>query len=278
MTILFDGRFKNTPNFGLYNRVDRTPSADLPPRLNGRSNEYEIVIDPLGSSAVAKLTVTCPQPIELDPPNIPLRCELRPNEKDAIGTGGVFGERWYAWEDLFLNDWVNEPPGVRDPASQFLSSTRDIIAQGHSFPDVGEQPHFPQLALYIQHNRIYFCRTYDPNPATEPAPNLSIHGSWPLTTMRWIEWVLNVNWAIDSRGFFHLYKDRRLVYSQTGVPTCYNGAPFFKLGFYKFPDPLLSPTRRVRYSKGIVIGDSSSSFSEVTGHTLLEPATIRCIT
>lgn len=268
MTIIFDGRFSVTPNFSLYNRIEKPGAEDYPPITSGVLNSYEIVTDPVGTESVAKLTVG---------PEHLARIELRPFKWDASGAAPVYGERWYAWWDLFPADWVDEIPGAADPQSNLTSGSKDIIAQGHSYDDAADIVHFPQFALYVEGKKIKFLRTYDTAAATtELAPNLTIHGSWPLVRMQWIEWVLHVNWAASSSGFFNLYKDRRLAYSQTSAPNTFNdvNGPYFKTGFYKYSGPL-SPATRMRYSKGVVIGDSTSSYLEVTGHSALEAATIR---
>ncbi|SCY26231.1 Polysaccharide lyase [Nitrosospira sp. Nl5] len=270
MTILFDGRFNTTPNFSLYDRIERSPLPSIPPTISSsEAGSYEIVTDPLGSgSPVAKLTMK----------SAPLgRCEIRPFARDIVAAGPDYGELWYAWWDLFPAEWVDEIPGPADPESNLLSGSKDIIAQAHSADDVTDRPHFPHFAIYVEGKKLKFLRTWDTAAqTTTAAPNLTVHGSWPLEKMRWIEWVLHVNWAASSNGFFHLYKDRRLVYSETNAPNTYNDAegPFFKCGFYKFFSSL-SPAVRMRYSKGVVIGDSTSSYLEVTGHSALETATIR---
>ncbi|SCX94629.1 Polysaccharide lyase [Nitrosospira sp. Nl5] len=269
MTLLFDGRFTTTPDFSAYNRIELSPSGDdQPPYAGGVLGQYEIVTDPVGTDPVAKLTAIS---------STLARTEMRPFQKDIVSGGPDFGELWYAWWDLFPADWVDEIPGPANAESSLLSGTKDIIAQGHAYDDVADSGHYPQFAMYVQGQRIKFLRTYDTAATTTlVAPNLTVHGSWPLVKMVWIEWVLHVNWAASSNGFFHLYKDRRLVYSETGAPNTYNdtAGPFFKTGFYKYYGPL-SPITRVRYSKGVVIGDSTSSYLEVTGHSALEAATIR---
>lgn len=271
MTILFDGRFSATPDFSLYNRIERDPAAhDVPPITGGVLDAYEIVTDPVGTDSVAKITIQS---------GSPGRCELRPFFRDTSASPPEFGERWYAWWDLFPADWVDEIPGVAHPQTDLLSSTEDIIAQCHSHPDASDGVHSPQFALFVQGRKIKFARTYETAAVTTMVmPNLTVHGSWPLVKMQWIEWVLHVNWTINSNGFFHLYKDRRLAYSQTGAPNTYNDAlgPYFKSGFYKYSGAL-SPATQVRYSKGVVIGDNTSSYLEVTGHSALERATIRRI-
>lgn len=272
MTILFDGRFNTTPNFSLYDRIDRDPQAAAqPPLPAGEPGSYEIALDPLGSGEyVAKLIANS---------GSPGRVEIRPFARDIIAPGPNYGELWYAWWDLFPAEWVDEIPGPADHESNLLSGTKDIIAQGHSADDTADLPHFPQFAIYVEGKRLKFLRTCDTAAlTTASAPNLTVHGSWPLEKMRWIEWVLHVNWAASSNGFLHLYKDRRLAYSQSGAPNTFNDiqGPYFKCGFYKYSGPL-SPAVRMRYSKGVVIGDRTSSYLEVTGHSALEAATIRRI-
>lgn len=262
MTILFDGRFSTGIDFSTYYSVDPfgTPTA------GGVAGAYELVDDPAGSGeTVAKLTMAS---------GSPGRVELRPYQTDIAGGGPVWGERWYAW-------WTMLPASFTPPVSQSvdasgLSDSRLNIGQSHDTQDVGDTTHLPPWIIFIDQDGVYkIATTYDTNATTGSRdPNLRIFGRLPLRLGQWDEWVLRINHAYDNTGFAHFYRNRRLQYSLTGTPTQYNDAtgPYFKTGLYSF-----GTVDYTMHHKGVVIGDASSSYAEVTGNSLLETPTVRSI-
>lgn len=273
MTILFDGRFASGASFADYDRVDRNPnSADEPPLAAGRSGEYELVPDPAGSGEiVAKLTMQASDPG---------RMELRPLLKDfgEAGAGPDFGTRWYAcWLYIPPEPEFQLPPasGV-DVDTDDAANNRTLIMQLHQTEGVGE-PSFPAFQLSIDQNGYIVMLTSDStDPSVSRVPNLRVLRNLPLVRGVWEEWVLNVHYAWDNNGAMELYRNRRRLFSFSGAPTGYNDAigPFMKFGAYAYS--LASWTQpRTIYTKGMVVGDDTSSYLEVTGHSALEPASLR---
>jgi len=269
MAIIFDGRL-SAGDFSPYNRVDIEPAAaDIPPVRTGRAGFYERVLDPIGGRRyVAKLTAYS---------GAPGRCELRPFQTDMAGSGPEYGELWYSFEHMFM-DWpIDRSQSVTAAISSQLGDARDMLAQLHDTADGGDATHQPPFLLALEGDRIFFYTTYDTAATTTlTAPNLRVLKSFPLELGRWIKWVFHIKYTINSDGFIHLYKDRRKVYSVTGTPTAYNDTvgPFFKSGIYKYFGAN-SPASRTIYHSGIVVGDSSSSFLEVTGESELDAPSIR---
>lgn len=263
MTIVFNGRFSAGADFDDYYAVDPlgTPTA------GGVAGVYEFASDPTGNgNTVAKLTLA---------PGNPGRVELRPYEKDIAGAGPVWGERWYAWWTYFASFTPPVSQSV-DADDSRLSNSRLNLAQSHDTADGGDTTHLPPWILFIDQDGVYkLATTYDTNATTgSRVPNLRVFGRLPLVVGQWDEWVLRMNLAYDATGFAHFYRNRRLQYSITGVPTQYNDTvgPFFKSGLYSY-----GAKSYVIYHDGIVIGDASSSYLEVTGNSLLEVAMIRGI-
>ena len=83
----------------------------------------------------------------------------------------------------------------------------------------------------------------------------------PLVTGRWINWVLRADWNYTTGGALRIWRDRRMVYNESGFRNCYNDVLglYPKLGVYV---PLglsaATPSRTV-YHKGVVTGDNAYS-------------------
>lgn len=260
MTILFDGRFANGADFDDYYSVDPLGT----PVAGGVAGTYELVADPAGGGdTVALLSMTAGNPG---------RVELRPYQTDIAGAGPVWGERWYAW-------WTLLPAAFTPPVSQSvdasgLSDSRVNFAQSHDTADGGDTTHLPPWIIFIDQDGVYkIATTYDTNATTASRdPNLRVFGRLPLRLGQWDEWVLHINHAYNTDGFAHFYRNRRLQYSVTGVPTQYNDTvgPYFKTGLYSF-----GSTNYTMHHGGVVIGDESSSYAEVTGNSVLEFSVVR---
>ncbi len=278
MAILFDGRFDNAPrsagtggaSFASYAKIDRDPTAVVSPAAAGEAGSYEYANNVGGYSRVAKLSA---------PAATTARVELRPYVTDPIGAGPVYGTRWYWWSVMVPDDWVFTPSRSVDTGTDLVGNQRTIIAQVHETADGGDAIHFPPFQLYIERDSYVFALTADTAATTTTrAPNLKVIGKWPVEAGRWVDWVVNVKWAADTTGFIHIYKDRRLVFSATGLATTYNDAVglFVKAGVYWFGD--MSRDRdlvRTLYSRGVVVGDENSSHLEVSGLSVLDRAAMR---
>jgi len=267
MAIIFDGRFANGVLFSAYNRVDLEPgTADIPGLAAGRPGYYEYASDPTGQGGrCARITTYF---------NSPGRTELRPFQTDI---GGFPSEIWYAWWVLFPSDWSVDSSQSVDVTTSLVGGSRTIIGQLHDTPDGGDIAHFPLMQLYALGKTLTLATTYDTvTPTTLRAPNLRVLGNWPLRTGAWYEFVYHTNISLTGTGFVEFYINRRLQYSITGTANAYNDAlgPFFKAGAYGYYGNN-SPGSRTLYSKGIVVGDSASSYAEVTGNSVLQRASAR---
>jgi len=267
MAIIFDGRFEFGALFSDYNRIDLEPqTTDIPGLSNGRPGVYEYASDPTGKGGrCAKLITTF---------NSPGRTELRPF---AVDIATLPTEIWYAWWILFPNDWSTDSSQSVDVATNLVGGSRTIIGQLHDTADVSDATHFPLFQVYALGSSITLATTYDTNATTtQRAPNLRVLRSWPLIKGKWYEFAYHTNVSITSNGFINFYLNRRLQYSSVGAPNAYNdaGGVFFKAGAYGYYGAN-SPPSRTLYSKGVVVGNASSSYLEMTGNSLLPRASSR---
>lgn len=270
MSLIFDSVYENGGSFADCNRIDSDPGATpigSQIAASGVPGEYEYVMDPTGRyGRVAKLTI---------PRDSPGRREPRPFQyyPTAPAVGGVFGDQFWAWTSFMFNDeWPSEEARGVDSDSSLVPSGRAILIQIHEAPDSGDLAHFPSFQMYAWGKKLGFCTTADPAAlTTSRIPNLKVMHSVPLVKNHWYEVVLNAKLAINTSGFLRVYIDRRKVFTDDGVITYYNDDPsrggdgaFYKAGLYKYSDSY-SPPHYHMYSRGIRMGDASSSFSEVSG-------------
>lgn len=281
MAILFDGRFDSAARssgsggatFATYAKIDRDPVSVMTPAAAGEAGSYEYAQNFRGYSRVAKL---------MAPAASTARVELRPYTEDPAGAGPVYGTRWYWWSTLIPDDWAVIPSRGVDTGTDLVGNQRVIIGQIHETADGGDAVHFPPMQLYVERDYYVLALTADTSATTASrVPNLKVLGKWPVVRNRWVDWVVNIKLAADTTGFINFYKDRRLEYSASGLATTYNDSAgqFMKAGAYWFADMTREPSVvRTIYSRGIVVGDASSSHLEVSGLSVLDRAAIRAVT
>lgn len=277
MAIIFDGRFERGATFDAYNRIDRQPEVTpIPPLAQGEASSYEYAADPAGLyGTVAKLTIRNASPG---------RCELRPFQISPQGpaVSGVFGEQWCWFSHYFPHDWIIDyPRGADGDASYLVPHARELVLQYHESPDAGDAAHYPSLQMYVYGERMCVALTYDttatsPNTSAGRVPNLQVLSSWPLVRGRWIDWVVRLKVSYAADGILEVYRDGRLEFAETGVPTFYNDilGGYFKGGLYRYGDTQM-PNSRTIYHRGFVLGDANSSYTEVSGKSVLDRIAIR---
>lgn len=110
-----------------------------------------------------------------------------------------------------------------------------VIAQWHDNKLSGVPSQRPPLSIRIRDNKLVV-------PIWNNKIHLNLGQSGlgkviyeiPIPTDRWINFVVDVNWREDNRGFVRLYVDNRLVARYQG-PIGYKAditAPYFKIGAY----------------------------------------------
>lgn len=263
MTILVDGYI---PRTGLTNYIDLSGVEYI-------GDQLTLVSDPLsGDRTVARCEVT-PETFSSGFSRTELTLG---GTKDDIG-----GEYWYYFETLILSsEWplVKDTPGV-------------LLFQIHESKDTSDIAHNPPAALFTSvansnnlGNALEFVQRHDSNEiTTENSPNERI--LWKKSGIefdKWIRWAYHVKYAFDTTGFIRLYRNDRLIYKIDNVGTTFNDHPDrggndavrAKTGNYPGTGIGTGVSSRVVYVSGIVKGDASSSYEEVSGRPLLEPVVL----
>ncbi|MBI1397063.1 MAG: hypothetical protein GC151_13890 [Betaproteobacteria bacterium] len=170
--------------------------------------------------------------------------------------------RWYrvcflvpSSVDLSNLDWI-------DDAGNWL-----IPFQLHQVPDTGETG-TPAFAIRASETELWIRRNVDTSqpPATY---NTDIHDqrivAWPMARDTWHDIVIHVRWSYSTAGFMHIWLNRRLIYTETGVANCPNNHPdrggggqYPKMGIYEGPDREMEILHR-----GLIIGDYAATWSDM---------------
>lgn len=170
---------------------------------------------------------------------------------------------WYGWSVFIPSDWSDNDPGF------------DILAQWPIYPSAPNR----QLACgadgsYMTRNQseIIFKIQHKGEKADTECNNYSLA---QISDVRgkWIDFVINVKWTGNKDGFLKLWtKSGNGQYTQKvdyKGRTFWNDestGPFFKMGLYKGDPNFKGPAPRYLYTDEYRLGDSNSSFEEVSPH------------
>lgn len=225
----------------------------------------DLVSDPTGTGQrVIKCTVNQADALTFNSKRTELSQNNTPNP--------VGDERWYAFSTLI-------PEGIH-PAEDIT------FWQVHHSPDTSPDETTTALSPTIQCDittlggkpYIKVLNVYDAT-ATTTANSFTqrVLCYTPLVRGVWVDWVLHMIFSgTAGTGTTEIYKDRRLLFTETSHINTYNNSAarggqgqYFRHGIYHWASTWSLPTYIV-YHKGVVVGDSASSFAEVTGTTPLE--------
>lgn len=220
------------------------------------SNHCAIVADPLGGNFnCVKLSLLASDALTY----AGKRTELARN----AGDDAINSEYWYYCPFLIPADWL------------FTPGTNYLVIQVHNTPDAGDTAVCgPPIGILLNGDgKIKVEISWDAAASTTSctASQTAVHMcSWDAQPGTWEELVIRVKWAFNNTGIIQIFRDRRLVFSRLNLPNCYNDTVgnYFKFGPYG-PFSGVSTDRHIYY-KGLKVGDSNSSFAEVTGTTQLE--------
>lgn len=156
---------------------------------------------------------------------------------------------WYWFETYIPVDWIDGGNLV-------------TIWQMHDTADGGDNAaRPPPFECTIDNGDIVFAAAACTSDVSDvPVPR---SGFWhtPLIKGRWVSWVVKVDWEYTATGTLSVWKNRRLVYAETGKRLCYNDVVgiFPKFGVY-VPNGLsiAIPSRTVLH-RGMVTGDAAYS-------------------
>lgn len=136
----------------------------------------------------------------------------------------------------------------------------------------------PVLALRVKSTaegirRMCFTRNNDPDETStvfvEAVHNQEIV-SFPFNWGEWNDFLIYVNWSWTTLGEMTIWRNRRLLYTETGVGNCMNNAPSRgggrikpKFGLYTGPGSLSGVNDFTVDHMGFLMGDYESSFQEM---------------
>lgn len=165
-------------------------------------------------------------------------------------TAPIGAVAWYWFETYIPSDWV-------------AGGNEAIYWQVHDTPDGGDAVRVPPLAMTIVDDLVRL----DSAAATSAGDDTQVKriGIWSEALHkhvgRWVSWVVMATWNYTSSGALKVWRDRRLVFVETGQKNCFNDVAglYPKLGVY-VPSGLDSeiPSRTI-YHRGLVVGDNAYS-------------------
>lgn len=168
----------------------------------------------------------------------------------------VASERWYRFGLILMRDEYRD------------AHPHTIIWQMHSTDDAGDvQTRVPCLAIEVVGNWLEFTGGYD---ATDPSTGSTFtrvnFGRIPIKWNGEMEIVMRAKWAYDGTGLLKVYYQDYLTIDYSGG-IAFNDAvgPYPKFGCYAAGGVQANSTPRVLYHRGLIIGDQTSSYSEITG-------------
>lgn len=175
-------------------------------------------------------------------------------------------EYWYGWSVYLASPWPIDP------------TYADILTQFHKTVDAEENkiagnpnPN-PTLVFTItpEYDGWTILSRSDPRRITTDKEGVRTksYRVGRYETDKWVDWVVNVKWSYGSDGFLKIWKDGKLVVSDTG-PNTYNDVlgPHVKMGIYKpawrihAPDPAVK--RRLAYHDEFRMADAKGSYDAV---------------
>lgn len=172
------------------------------------------------------------------------------SEVSTYSIRAAIGSRaWYWFETYIPEDWI--------PDSKLAT-----IWQVHDIADGGDNSaRKPPFECLIDGSELEFASAAATGDADDTPVYRDALWKMPLVTGRWIQWVLRADWNYTTGGALRIWRDRRMVYNESGFRNCYNDVLglYPKLGVYV---PLglsaATPSRTV-YHKGVVTGDNAYS-------------------
>jgi len=168
-------------------------------------------------------------------------------------------ERWYAWSYFIPETW---------------HPSRTVISQFHETEDIFDfAAHPPTLTFQTQPNgTVIVSNALDVNAQTTS----SSYQTRTLTTYeldpgQWTTISMRVRWSAAQDGYMDIYKDGRLLFSESDHPNTFNDSlgPTFKAGVYE-QQRLASGTQTILFA-GLVSGDAEESLATITSQ-VPEPA------
>ena len=174
---------------------------------------------------------------------------------------------WYRVRTLIPADWIIDTAKQSDTC----------FWQIHDLPDVGDPGRGPPLEFMIIGSELVIqsraSQVAGNDASGQRIRNIVVEPLDPVLG-KWQEWVVRAKWsATDSPGELTIWQNRRRIFEETGQRNCYDdvGGLYPCCGTYcPVGWPVTGVSSRVTYNTGVVVGDSSETFTSFTGQTELE--------
>lgn len=176
------------------------------------------------------------------------------SHRSEVSTSGILvavgAQGWYWWETYIPGDWV-------------AGGNEATLWQVHDTADGGDPARSPPLFCQVEGDSI----TINSVAAVSAGDDNQVKrlGIWnqPLSKNvgRWVSWVVRATWNYTSGGALTVWKDRRMVFSESAYKNCFNDVAglYPKFGVY-VPVGLDSEiSSRTVYHRGMVTGDNAYS-------------------
>ncbi len=191
------------------------------------------------------------------------RAELSRSGDNRFGKIGGTDE-WYGFSIYLPDDYEDD-------------SEYEILTQWHAKRDEGEVFRSPVLSLHTYNGNWWIRNIHSSKPIqtdNDGVRKVLWEASYEDDKGKWTDWVVHVKWSYLSDGFVEIWKNSQKLTLKTGKkryngPDCYNDKRniYLQSGIYKSPwneNPPTEVIKRVIYYDELRIGDSNSSFAEVS--------------
>lgn len=143
-----------------------------------------------------------------------------------------------------------------------------LIFQVHQTPDGADAAEGePPLSFLVRGKQLTIKGAYDATAtSTSGTPTTMTFGRLPIPFDEWVSFVVRAKFDWTASGLAQIWMNGKQVVNYTG-PLAYNDALgcYAKMGVYCSGGVTSRLASRVAYGTGFTVGDSSSSYSEVTG-------------
>lgn len=154
---------------------------------------------------------------------------------------------WYWFSVYFPADWIE-------------GGNPTTVWQVHDTPDGGDPVRRPPLEFTVNGSSLEVVSSAAISGVNDNQVNRVV---WtrPLSEFKgvWTDFVVNVTWNYTSAGALKVWRNRRLVFVETGQKNCYQDVAggYPKLGTYTPLGLDVSIPDHTTYHRGLVVGDNA---------------------
>lgn len=148
------------------------------------------------------------------------------------------------------------------PADWIEGGNPTVLWQVHDTPDGGDPIRRPPLEFGVNGDMLEVMSTAAVSGANDNQVNRVVWEK-PLAEFkgRWTDFVVNITWNYTSGGALKIWRDRRMVFVETGQKNCFNDVlgMYPKLGVYTPLGLSAEIPDHTSYHRGLVVGDGAYS-------------------